>query len=46
MITGAGCRLDALADGRDPIGLSFDPAVPLVAFEAGNFLIERHPHAP
>jgi hypothetical protein len=38
-------QLDALAEGRDPIGVSFDPAAPPVAFEAGNFLIERQPHA-
>ncbi len=38
-------QLDALAEGRDPIGVSFDPAAPPVTFEAGNFLIERHPHA-
>ena len=38
-------QLDALAGGRDPIGVSFDPAAPPVAFEAGNFLIERQPHA-
>jgi hypothetical protein len=38
-------QLDALAEGRDPIGVSFDPAAPPVAFEAGNFLIERPPHA-
>jgi hypothetical protein len=39
-------QLDALADGRDPIGVSFDPAAPPVSLEAGNFLIERPPHAP
>jgi hypothetical protein len=39
-------QLDALAEGRDPIGVSFDPAAPPVRFEAGNFLIERAPHAP
>ena len=39
-------QLDALAECRDPIGVSFDPAAPPVAFEAGNFLIERQPHAP
>jgi hypothetical protein len=38
-------QLDALAEGRDPIGVCFDPAAPPVAFEAGNFLIERQPHA-
>jgi hypothetical protein len=39
-------QLDALAGGRDPIGVSFDPAAPPVSFEAGNFLIERPSHAP
>ena len=38
-------QLDALAEGGDPIGASFDPAAPAVSFEAGNFLIERQPHA-
>jgi hypothetical protein len=38
-------QVDALAEGRDPIGVSFDSAAPPVPFEAGNFLIERPPHA-
>ena len=42
----APAQLDALAEGRDPIGVSFDPAAPPVSFEAGNFLIERRLHAP
>src|SRR5258706_559541 len=39
-------QLDALAAGRDPIGVSFDAAAPPVPFDAGNFLIERPSHAP
>jgi phenylpropionate dioxygenase-like ring-hydroxylating dioxygenase large terminal subunit len=31
-------QLDSLAEGRDPIGLSFDPAAPPVVFEAGNYI--------
>jgi hypothetical protein len=42
---GLKAQLDALAEGRDPIGVSFDPAAPAVSFEASNFLIERQPHA-
>jgi hypothetical protein len=38
-------QLDALAEGRDPIGVSFEPAAPPVPVEAGNFLIERPTHA-
>jgi hypothetical protein len=30
-------QLDALAAGRDPIGVCFDPAAPPIRFEAGNF---------
>jgi hypothetical protein len=33
-----GDQLDALAAGRDPIGISFDPGAPPVAFEAGNYV--------
>ena len=33
-------QLDALAEGRDPIGVSFDEYAPPVRFEAGNFLGE------
>jgi hypothetical protein len=33
-------QLDALAAGRDPIGVSFDPDGPPVVFEAGNFIRE------
>jgi len=34
---------DTVAEGRDPIGVSFDATAPPVPFEAGNFLIEgRH----
>jgi phenylpropionate dioxygenase-like ring-hydroxylating dioxygenase large terminal subunit len=31
-------QLDAIAAGRDPIGVSFDPEAPPVVFEAGNFI--------
>jgi phenylpropionate dioxygenase-like ring-hydroxylating dioxygenase large terminal subunit len=33
-------QLDALAAGRDPIGVSFDPGAPPVVFEAGNYIRE------
>ena len=33
-------QLQALADGRDPIGVSFDDSAPPVSFEAGNFLVQ------
>jgi hypothetical protein len=33
-----GDQLEAIAAGRDPIGLSYDPAAPPVAFEAGNYI--------
>ena len=35
-----GEQLEALAAGRDPIGVSFDPKAPPVEFEAGNFIRE------
>jgi nitrite reductase/ring-hydroxylating ferredoxin subunit len=31
-------QLEALAEGRDPIGVCFDPDAPPITFEAGNFL--------
>jgi phenylpropionate dioxygenase-like ring-hydroxylating dioxygenase large terminal subunit len=31
-------QLEALAAGRDPIGVSFDQGAPPVAFEAGNYI--------
>jgi phenylpropionate dioxygenase-like ring-hydroxylating dioxygenase large terminal subunit len=31
-------QLDAVAQGQDPAGVSFDPAAPPVHFSAGNFL--------
>jgi hypothetical protein len=31
-------QLEALAEGRDPIGVSFDEEAPAVRLEAGNFL--------
>ena len=31
-------QLDALAAGRDPIGVCFDADAPPITFEAGNFL--------
>ena len=35
-----GEQLEALAAGRDPIGVSFDSDAPPVEFEAGNFIRE------
>jgi hypothetical protein len=35
-----GEQLEALAAGRDPIGVSFDPNAAPVEFEAGNFIRE------
>ena len=34
-------QLDAVAAGRDPAGVSFDPATPPVVFEAGNYILDR-----
>ncbi len=34
-------QLDAIAEGKDPIGVSFDENAPPVRFEAGNFLRDR-----
>jgi hypothetical protein len=31
-------QLAAVREGRDPAGVSFDPAVPAVVFQAGNWL--------
>ena len=33
-------QVDAVREGKDPAGVSFDPAAPPVHFEAGNFLID------
>ena len=33
-------QLDALQQGTDPAGVSFDPNVPPVQFSAGNFLVD------
>jgi hypothetical protein len=33
-------QLQAVADGRDPAGVSFDPETPPVVFTAGNWLVE------
>ena len=33
-------QLEAVAAGRDPIGVSFDPQAGPVEFEAGNFIRE------
>jgi len=33
-------QLEALAAGRDPIGVSFDPNARPLEFEAGNFIRE------
>jgi nitrite reductase/ring-hydroxylating ferredoxin subunit len=34
-------QLDAMHNGEDPAGVSFDPDAPPVRFEAGNYLIPR-----
>jgi tripartite-type tricarboxylate transporter receptor subunit TctC/nitrite reductase/ring-hydroxylating ferredoxin subunit len=34
-------QLDAVREGRDPAGVSFDPAAAPVHFEAGNFLVRE-----
>jgi hypothetical protein len=31
-------QLDALQEGRDPAGVSFDPATPPVRFTSGNWI--------
>lgn len=33
-------QLAALREGRDPAGVSFDPAAPPVVFQAGNFIVD------
>ena len=33
-------QLEALANGHDPIGVSFDPHAGPVEFEAGNYIRE------
>jgi hypothetical protein len=33
-------QVEAVAAGRDPVGVSFDPAAPSIAFEAGNYIRE------
>ncbi len=33
-------QLDALRDGQDPLGVSFDPDAPPLRFDAGNYLVE------
>jgi hypothetical protein len=35
-----GDQLEAMAAGRDPIGISFEENAPPVEFEAGNFIRE------
>jgi hypothetical protein len=35
-----GDQLEAVAAGRDPIGVSFEENAPPVEFEAGNFIRE------
>ena len=35
-------QIDAIAAGKDPAGVSFDPATPHVVFEAGNYIIPRN----
>jgi hypothetical protein len=36
-------QLDAMAAGRNPINVAFDPAAPLVAFHAGNYVLGDGP---
>jgi phenylpropionate dioxygenase-like ring-hydroxylating dioxygenase large terminal subunit len=31
-------QLEAIAQGRDPVGVSFDPQAPPIVFEAGNYI--------
>jgi hypothetical protein len=31
-------QLDAIAQGRDPVGVSFDADAPAIVFEAGNYI--------
>jgi hypothetical protein len=33
-------QLEAMANGRDPIGVAFDESAAAVEFEAGNFIRE------
>ncbi len=33
-------QLEAIKDGRNPIGVSFDPDSPPVEFDAGNYIRE------
>jgi hypothetical protein len=33
-------ELKALAEGRDPVGVSFDPCAPPVKFEAGQYIVD------
>ena len=35
-------QIDAVAAGKDPAGVSFDPATPHIVFEAGNYIIPRN----
>ena len=37
-------ELDALAEGRDPIGVRFEPSA-AIAFEAGNYIRDQEPHS-
>lgn len=34
-------QIDAMREGRDPVGVGFDPEAPPVKFEAGNYMLER-----
>ena len=34
-------QIEAVAAGEDPIGVSFDEALPAIEFEAGNFVLEE-----
>ena len=34
-------QLNALAQGRDPAGVSYDPSEPAIVFEAGNYIRDK-----
>jgi hypothetical protein len=34
-------QLDAIAEGRDPVGVNFDPTAATVTFEAGNYISDN-----
>jgi len=34
-------QVDAVAEGKDPVGISFDENAPTIVFEAGNYAIDE-----